>query len=120
MAAKKEKVFDIADYQVDMSAQEMELTIPDGTKIPLTIKPIGWKRKNRILAQSTVPMGDGAAIDIDVYISTCLKEMIVKAPWGTTSDTFLASINDELGDALATIVPRPSEDGTSGVELVKK
>lgn len=118
MAVKKK--FDIANYQVATATEEKILRLSDGTEIPLTIKPISWKRRNAILADSTVAMGDGAAINLDTFITSCLKEMIVDAPWGKTTDTFLTSINDELGDALATIVPKPLEDGSDGVELVKK
>ena len=118
MAAKK--VFDVANYQLVNASRDMILRLGDGTEIDLTIKDLGWKRRNSILADSTVSIGENAAINIDIYISSCLKEMIVTAPWGKTTDTFLMSINDELGDALATIVPRPSEDGAAGVELVKK
>ena len=122
MTVKKKKVFDVANYQMDLASEEIILKLRDGTEIPLSIKPISWKRRNGILASSTITRGDAVVIDIDAYISSCLKEMIVTAPWGTTTDTFLATINDELGDALATIVPKPNEEDNAGaqIERIKK
>ena len=56
----------------------------------------------------------GLSFDADFYVKECLKAMIVKAPWGETNDVFLISINDDLGKALETIVPRAfnTEDGS--------
>jgi hypothetical protein len=121
MTVKKKKVFDVANYQIVPTAEDIILKLVDGTEIPLSIKPISWKRRNGILASSTITRGDAVVIDIDSYISSCLKEMIVTAPWGTTTDTFLSTINDELGDALATIVPKPNEEDAGGsIEVIKK
>jgi len=55
----------------------------------------------------------------------CLKAMIVSAPWGETNDTFLISINDELGKALEALVPQAfgrdeDSDGTEENALKKE
>ena len=47
--------------------------------------------------------------DGDSYIRQCLKEMIVEAPWGKTTEAFLIRINSELGTALESLVPNAFE-----------
>ena len=54
---------------------------------------------------------------------SCLKEIIVNAPWGRTTESFLISIDARLGAALEAIVPKAfSEDNASSdsVDAVKK
>ena len=43
------------------------------------------------------------------HIREVLKYMVVEAPWGATTDTFLAQINAELGNALESLVPKAFE-----------
>ena len=43
--------------------------------------------------------------------------MVVDAPWGPTTEAFLASIDERLGSALETIVPNAfgeEDDGAGG------
>ena len=50
--------------------------------------------------------GDGGTkFDGDTYVRECLKEMIIDAPWGKTSELFLMSIDERLGNVLETLVP---------------
>ena len=47
--------------------------------------------------------------------------MIVDAPWGKTTETFLNSIDDRLGNALEGIVPKAfSSDSAVQPDTVKK
>ena len=49
---------------------------------------------------------DGETVfNADGYVRACLKEMIVDAPWGKTTETFLISIDSRLGSALEQLVP---------------
>ena len=43
--------------------------------------------------------------DGDMYVREALKEMIVEAPWGKTTEGFLMSIDARLGTALENTVP---------------
>ena len=51
--------------------------------------------------------------------------MITEAPWGRTTEAFLLSIDDRLGGALETLVPKAfndadSDDSVSEIDEVKK
>ena len=46
------------------------------------------------------------SFDGDAYVRMCLREMVVEAPWGKTTETFLLSIDERLGGALEDIVPK--------------
>ena len=48
----------------------------------------------------------GSRFDGDTYVRECLKEMVLDAPWGKTTELFLMSIDDRLGGVLETIVPQ--------------
>ena len=61
--------------------------------------------------------------DGDAYVRLCLKEIIQEAPWGNTTEAFLIRINDDLGQALETLVPRAfagEEDLSDEINSVKK
>ena len=47
--------------------------------------------------------------------------MIVEAPWGRTTEAFLITIDDRLGSALESIVPKAfTGDSVVDVDTVKK
>ena len=47
--------------------------------------------------------------------------MLIDAPWGRTTETFLVSIDSRLGGLLETLVPKAfDEDDALDVEQVKK
>ena len=48
----------------------------------------------------------GSRFDGDTYVRECLKEMVIDAPWGKTTELFLMSIDDRLGGVLEQIVPQ--------------
>ena len=61
------------------------------------------------------------AFDGDLYVRECLKEMIVEAPWGRTSESFLISIDERLGTALESLVPKAfGGDDSINPDTVKK
>ena len=80
----------------------------------------GLKNKKISLA---VTWGEGGqtSFDGDFYIRECLKWMVVDAPWGETTDSFLAQCGPELGVALENLVPKAFVDtSTVTTDEVKK
>ena len=50
-----------------------------------------------------------------------MKEIILEAPWGRTTESFLVSIDSRLGGLLETLVPKAfEEEGGTDVEAIKK
>ena len=46
--------------------------------------------------------------------------MIVDAPWGNTTESFLMQIDSRLGSALETLVPQAFDDVAVQSDIVKK
>ena len=61
-----------------------------------------------------------SSFDSGIYIKEVLKEIIVEAPWGDTTDEFLTTINQELGSALEKLVPSAFDSNFAEVDVVKK
>ena len=99
---------------------EMDLSLSDGEVLKLKVRSIPWSKRNQIRATAIKWDTAGRLIfDGDYYLRECLKYMIVEAPWGITSDIFLSQINDILGAALETLVPKEGT-GSLNVEIPKK
>ena len=94
----------------------------DDTSFEVKIKPLSWSRKNQLVAQAMKfgANNGGMSFDADSYVKESLKAIIVDAPWGKTTDTFLISINEKLGRALETLVPRAFEDTDEADDELKK
>lgn len=92
-------------------------------KIALTIRPLSWSRRNQITTRAMYWDTDGnTRFDGDYYLRESLKHIIVKAPWGPTTETFLMQVGPEFGEALDTLVPRAFNQNQSvpSVEEIKK
>lgn len=95
-------------------------------EIPVKVRKMPWRMKNRIVSQcSSVkqnPNGEPEmGFDGDAYIAKCLEYLIVEAPWGKTTETFLSQIDDRLGQALEQFVPAAFGSSTElKVEDTKK
>ena len=102
------KAFDFKDYQISTQATKQTVTIEDtGDEFEVGVKPLSWARRNQILSKSVKWTTEGqTSFDGDAYVRLCLREMIVDAPWGRTTETFLLSIDERLGQALEAIVPK--------------
>ena len=102
------KAFDFKDYQISTQATKQTVTIEDtGDEFEVGVKPLSWARRNQILSKSVKWTAEGqTSFDGDAYVRLCLREMIVDAPWGRTTETFLLSIDERLGQALEAIVPK--------------
>jgi len=104
-APKKE--FNFSNYQIAAAPESKTVVIEEtGDEFEVKIKKLSWSRRNQILSRS-LKWGDGGqtSFDGDAYVRSCLKEMIIEAPWGNTSESFLLSIDERLGNALEGIVP---------------
>ena len=103
--------FDVSKYMVSSQIEEREVVLEKDT-FTVKVKELSWSRKNQLVAKAMAFGGqtEGMSFDADYYVKECLKAMIVEAPWGKTTDVFLIGINDELGKALETIVPRAFGD----------
>ena len=114
------KVFDFNKYKVNLATEVKTLEI-DGAEFDVTIKPLTWSKKNQFLSKCLNWDADGQTVfDGDTYVRECLKEMIVNAPWGKTSELFLISIDDKLGSTLEKLVPQAFGSDVGGeVENLK-
>jgi hypothetical protein len=112
--------FDASKYQISVEAKPMTIKIPEtGEEFEITVKQLSWTKRNHLLSKCFAWDGKTKEnkFDGNFYIKECIKEMIVDAPWGPTTEAFLASIDERLGSALETIVPNAfgeEGDGAGG------
>jgi len=114
MAVKEKKAFDLSKYTIATGAKQVTVTIEEtGDEIELTVKQIPWAKRNQLISKCVTWGSDGqTSFTGDTYVRDCLKEMIVEAPWGRTTEAFLLSIDERLGNALEKLVPSAfSNDG---------
>ena len=117
------QTFDFNKYTISNDLETKVLEIDD-TSFEVKIKPLSWSNRNRILSNSIQLDGQGnTAFDGDLYIRNCLREMLVEAPWGRTTESFLLSIDYKLGSVLEELVPKAFGDdvfgGGTDVETLK-
>ena len=102
----------------------LSITSEDGEliEIPLKLRGLPWSLKNQKISLAVKWDDSGqTSFDGDYYIRECLKWMIVEAPWGETTDSFLAQCGPELGTALENLVPKAFVDNsTVSTEAIKK
>ena len=126
-AKKEPSVFDVSRYMISNEIVTRTVTLANGENFEVQVKPVSWSKKNQLIAKAMAFGGqtEGMSFDADFYVKECLKAMIVEAPWGKTTDTFLISITDELGKALESLVPQAfggdeDSDGTDENTLKKE
>ena len=117
--------FDINKYTIGSSLKEVTLLVgPDEDELVVTVNDISWSKRNQIMSKCLSWDNSGnTAFDGDAYVRLCLKEIIQEAPWGNTTEAFLIRINDDLGQALETLVPRAfanDEDMNGDIDSIKK
>tara|TARA_R100000234_G_C4896140_1_gene133595 strand:- start:65 stop:418 length:354 start_codon:yes stop_codon:yes gene_type:complete len=114
--------FDLAKYQVGNDPKKITVDIPEtGDSFELTVKSLSWSRQNRLLSNSVVIGKDGStAFDGDAYVKNYLKEYIMSAPWGKTTEAFLVSIDSRLGKALELLVPKLDDEDFEDPDELKK
>ncbi len=112
--------FDASKYQIDLEPKTETVKIEEtGEEFELKIKQLPWAKRNQLLSDSFSfgTSGDANGFNPAYYVKECLKEMIVDAPWGRTTEAFLTTIDTRLGTALESLVPAAfgdEEDGAGG------
>lgn len=108
MSKVKGGSFELSKYTIGTDPKKVIVKIEEtGDEFEVTVKPLSWAKRNQILSKSLTWDGSGnTAFDGDTYVRSCLKEMLVDAPWGRTTETFLISIDARLGAALEALVPQ--------------
>ena len=117
---QKSVEFDFNKYKVANKTEVKTLAIEDA-EFNVTVKPLSWSRRNQILSKAMAWDSDGGKkFDGDIYVRECLKEMIIDAPWGKTSELFLISIDERLGSVLEQLVPQAfGTDALQEVDTLK-
>ena len=127
MATKKSAAFDFNKYVIGRETEIRTLTIPESKEsFEVSVKPLSWAKRNQFISRNLQLGTDGSSgFNADGYVRDCLKEMITEAPWGRTTEAFLLSIDDRLGGALETLVPKAFEaedadTSTDEIDEIKK
>jgi len=91
-----------------MNQEEKEISfVYKGQEAIVKYRGLPWSKKNQIISKCTSYNSDGELhFNLDMYNKECLMYMIVSAPWGKTDQTFLTSIDDELGMQLQKVCPK--------------
>ncbi len=112
--------FDVTKYKIKEENQTYTVKLQKD-EFDITIKPMTWQGKNELVARCMTFDDKGSStFDSGIYIKEVLKEIIVEAPWGDTTDEFLTTINQELGSALEKLVPSAFDSNFAEVDVVKK
>ena len=122
--AKSSNKFDYSKYQVKSDLQTHTLTIDEtGDSFEVTVKQLPWVKRNQLVSKCLIIGTEGEqSFDGDLYIRECLKQMIVEAPWGATTESFLLSIDERLGKVLESLVPTAfgADEGGNTPDEIKK
>ena len=111
--SKAKVEFDYNKYLISHDPQIKTLEIPGtGDSFEVSVKAVSWSKRNQIISKNLHWDTSGnTSFSADGYVRDCLKEMIVEAPWGRTTEALLLSFDDRLGTALETIVPKAFGEG---------
>ena len=114
--------FDFKKYIIEKSPETRTLTIAEtGETFEITVKELAWSKRNQLISKSLQFTSTGnTTFSADVYVRECLKEMIIEAPWGNTTESFLLQIDNRLGSALETLVPQAFDDVSGAADTIKK
>ena len=106
--------FDVEKYRVGSSNKVETVTIEEtGDTFEVTVKPLSWAKRNQLISEHMSWDSNGnTSFQASEYVRACLREMIIEAPWGKTTEAFLISIDHRLGTALESLVPQAF--GTEG------
>tara|TARA_Y100000758_G_scaffold243563_1_gene179502 strand:- start:76 stop:456 length:381 start_codon:yes stop_codon:yes gene_type:complete len=116
------KQFDVSKYQITPDAKTQTVVVPEtGDEFEIKIKQLAWTRRNQLVSKCLEWGKNGeSTFNGDLYIRECLKEMIVEAPWGRTTEAFLISIDERLGTALENLVPTAFTGDAQATQNIKK
>jgi len=124
MAKASREKFDVSKYQIQGGTRKLTVNIEDtDEEFELTVKQLSWSKRNQLISKCLEwQQGGSTNFNGDLYVRECLKEMITEAPWGRTTEAFLVSIDERLGGALESIVPKAfgSTEDSISPDIVKK
>ena len=115
--------FDLSKYQIQTTTKTVPVQIEGtGDEFEVSVKQLSWSKRNQLISKClNWSQGGTTSFDGDLYVRECLKEMIVDAPWGRTTEAFLISIDERLGGALEALVPKAfGGDDSPNPEEIKK
>ena len=111
-AKSKAVGFDWTKYQIKIEVRQVTIKVgADEDELTLGVKDLGYVAKNKLVSSCYTYAGGTVGFDMDTYMRETLKVMIVEAPWGSTNDMFLMSIDQQLGKALEELIPSAFEAG---------
>ena len=115
------KSFDLSKYQVSDGTVVKVIEVGEDS-FEVRVKELSWFQRNTLMSKCMQIKGNAeSSFDGALYVREVLKQIIVEAPWGKTTDLFLTSINNELGQALETLVASMSGDSEElSLEETKK
>jgi|TARA_R110000824_G_scaffold396046_2_gene597262 hypothetical protein len=115
------KSFDLSKYQVSDGTITKVIEVGEDS-FEVRVKELSWFQRNTLMSKCMQIKGNAeSSFDGALYVREVLKQIIVEAPWGKTTDLFLTSINNELGQALETLVASMSGDSEElSLEETKK
>ncbi len=121
-SSESEAKFDFKNYIIDKAPEKRTVKIPEtGEEFDVTVKDLSWSKRNQLLSKALQFNQSGETkFSADMYVRECLKEMIVDAPWGNTTESFLLQIDNRLGAALEQLVPQAFDDVAEAADAVKK
>lgn len=121
---KASKGFNLEKYQLHGDNKTIPVTISEtGDEFEVTVKQLSWSKRNQLISKCLNWSSTGmTSFDGDLYVRECLKEMIIEAPWGRTSEAFLLTIDERLGNALESIVPKAfgQDEDSPNPDIIKK
>ena len=114
--------FDLTKYQTTNEPRQVTVEIPDtGESFEVKVKDLSWSKQNKLLSDSVQISKNGDTVfNGDAYVKAYLKEFIIEAPWGKTTEAFLVSIDARLGKALESLVPKLDDEDLSDTDELKK
>ena len=120
--ATSTSTFDIEKYRVGNSTKVETVVIEEtGDSFEVTVKPLSWAKRNELISKHLAWDSNGnTSFQASEYVRACLREMLVEAPWGKTTETFLISIDTRLGAALEALVPQAFESQGVDIDSTKK
>ena len=118
---EKQSSFNVDDYIIGKAPEKKTVTIEEtGASFEVTVKDLSWSKRNQLVSKAMKFDSKGnTSFEGDEYVRGCLREMLVNAPWGATTESFLLSIDTRLGLALEKLVPSAFGDDLA-VDKVKK
>tara|TARA_R110000824_G_scaffold187830_3_gene369085 strand:- start:2733 stop:3104 length:372 start_codon:yes stop_codon:yes gene_type:complete len=120
---KESKGFDLSKYQIANQTRSVPIVIEEtGDEFEITIKQLSWSKRNQLVSSCLSFSNSGeTSFNGDKYVRECLKDMIIEAPWGKTTEAFLVTIDERLGAALEELVPKAfSTPDVLDADTVKK